>query len=79
MTTVTPGADSAATLPARTLTVGWALRRALLGILIMFVVISTAAWLLHASIDPALEADGARALAPVPATAKPLTTGSLKF
>jgi hypothetical protein len=79
MTTGTPGAERAVAMPAGTITIGWALRRALLGIVIMFVVISTAAWLLHASIDPSLEADGARAFAPASATAKPLSTGSLKF
>lgn len=49
-------AQDAGAAEVRPLTIGWALRRALLGIAILFVVISTAAWLLYASIDPALEA-----------------------
>jgi hypothetical protein len=36
-------------------TLGWALRRALLAVLILFVTIACAAWLLYASIDPAEE------------------------
>ena len=64
--TTTPHADAAA-LPLRTVTIGWALKRALMGICILFIVVWGAAWLLYASIDPSLEA----------ATAAPMTTGSI--
>jgi hypothetical protein len=37
-------------------TLGWALRRAMLALLILSVTVATAAWLLYASIDPSEEA-----------------------
>jgi len=43
------------------LTVGWAVRRALLGILILFVSIGGMAWLLHTSIDTTAHAQGGHA------------------
>ena len=55
MTTTTPRADDATALPIRTLTMGWALKRAVIGIIILFVVIWGAAWLLYSSIDPNLD------------------------
>jgi len=39
-------------------TLTWAVRRALLGILILAVVVSGAAWLLYASLDQEAEASG---------------------
>ena len=57
MTTTTPHAEGAARAPARAITLGWALKRTLLGFLILFIVVGGAAWLLDASIDPALEGE----------------------
>jgi type II secretory pathway component PulL len=58
---MTPSAsDQAAVLstPQReTLTLGWALRRALLGLVILFLAMGSLAWLTYASIDPALDQD----------------------
>lgn len=48
------GASGVAT-PPRLLDAKWALRRALLGLVIMTVGIGCMAWLTHASIDPTLE------------------------
>jgi hypothetical protein len=59
--TNTPRADDAMRLQASPVGLGWALKRAFIGVLILFVVISTAAWLLHSSIDPVLESEGAGA------------------
>lgn len=68
MTTTTPDAGDATVLPVRTLTMAWALKRTAMGIVILFVVVFSAAWLLHASIDPRLEAGSATA-APLQTTA----------
>ncbi|OYW55364.1 MAG: hypothetical protein B7Y80_13770 [Hyphomicrobium sp. 32-62-53] len=46
---------SAAAPPPRLLDAKWALRRALLGLLILTVGVGSMAWLTHASIDPNLE------------------------
>lgn len=51
-TTATPSVDENAVVPLKAPTLGWALRRALLAIVILFFSISSVAWLLHASIDP---------------------------
>jgi uncharacterized membrane protein len=51
-TTATPGVDENAIVPPKAPTLGWALRRALLAIVILFFSISGVAWLLYASIDP---------------------------
>lgn len=51
-TTATPGVDENTVVPQKAPTLGWALRRALLAIVILFFSISSVAWLLHASIDP---------------------------
>jgi len=51
-TTATPGVDENTVVPLKAPTLGWALRRALLAIVILFFSISSVAWLLHASIDP---------------------------
>lgn len=51
-TTATPGVDEDTVVPPKAPTLGWALRRALIAILILFFSISSVAWLLHASIDP---------------------------
>jgi hypothetical protein len=48
------GGDAVAAAP-RLLDVKWALRRALLGLVILTVGVGSVAWLTHASIDPALE------------------------
>lgn len=53
-------------------TLQWALKRALLGIIILFVTIATAASLLYASIDPAQEQSGPAYSVP---TADPAMTG----
>lgn len=51
-TTATPGVDENTVVPLKAPTLGWALRRALLAIVILFFSISSVAWLLYASIDP---------------------------
>jgi len=51
-TIATPSVDENAVVPLKAPTLGWALRRALLAIVILFFSISSVAWLLHASIDP---------------------------
>lgn len=51
-TTATPGVDENIVVPPKAPTLGWALRRALLAIVILFFSISGVAWLLYASIDP---------------------------
>lgn len=47
--------ESSAVLAARPFNAGWAIRRAVLGLVILVVGIGSLAWLTHASIDPALE------------------------
>jgi hypothetical protein len=49
------GGDAAAMAP-HAFDLKWALRRSLLGVLILAIGIGGAAWLTHASIDPTLEA-----------------------
>jgi len=51
-TTATPSVDEDAVVPLKAPTLGWALRRALLAVVILFFSISSVAWLLYASIDP---------------------------
>jgi hypothetical protein len=46
---------SAVATPPRLLDAKWALRRTLLGLLILTVGVGSMAWLTHASIDPNLE------------------------
>jgi hypothetical protein len=53
------GGDTLAKAP-RLLDARWALRRALLGLVILAVGIGAMAWLTHASIDPTLEAAAAQ-------------------
>ena len=53
------GGETLAKAP-RLLDARWALRRALLGLLILTVGIGAMAWLTHASIDPTLEAVAAQ-------------------
>lgn len=48
------GASAVAT-PPRLLDAKWALRRALLGLVILTLGVGSLAWLTHASIDPSLE------------------------
>ncbi|MGQ0672778.1 MAG: hypothetical protein ACT4N2_07870 [Hyphomicrobium sp.] len=67
--TTTPGAEDAAVLPMRTVTIGWALKRAMIGILILFVVVWGAAWLLYASIDRDLDDQAGRSATGIPARA----------
>jgi hypothetical protein len=55
MTSVTERAGVAPRLPLRPITLGWALKRALLGIAILAVAMGSVAWLTYASIDPALD------------------------
>ncbi len=52
--TTTPPAKTATSLPTGSVT-AWAVRRALLGLLILTVTIGGSAWLLHASIEPTAE------------------------
>jgi len=59
-TTTTSRVEGDAVAALRVPTLGWALKRALLAILILFVFVAGAAWLLYASIDP--EADAAPAI-----------------
>ncbi|WP_439541063.1 hypothetical protein [Hyphomicrobium sp.] len=63
--------------PARQVTLGWFLRRSLLGIAILLVAMGGLAWLTYASIDPTLDAEAASAPAnaDVAAPAKPLPVG----
>jgi len=58
MTIETAGAPAAARAASTRASLGWALRRALLGIAILTVVVAGAAWLLYSSIDPVQEAQG---------------------
>ena len=50
-TTTTPAVDEGAALLPKAPTLWWALKRALLAILILFFFVSSVAWLLYASID----------------------------
>ncbi len=52
----TPGARAAQGSSTDYLTIGWALKRALIGICILAVSVGGIAWLLHATIDPNLDA-----------------------
>lgn len=56
--TISAGSDAAydELISSNRLTFGWALRRALLGIVILFVFVGGLAWLLHTSIEPTAEA-----------------------
>ena len=60
--TTTPPAASQDAMPRRSL-LAWALRRAAIGVLILFAAVATFAWLLHASI----EADESTVAAAIPA------------
>lgn len=76
-TTTTPtGVEGGEVVALRAPTLAWALRRTLLGIVILTVTISCAAWLLYASIDPDVEA--APAARAQPPAAAGLSTGALK-
>jgi len=55
MTTITERADVAPGASLRPVTLGWALKRALLGIAILVLAMGSVAWLTYASIDPNLE------------------------
>ena len=50
--TTTPPVASEIAMPRRSL-LAWALRRAVIGVLILFAAVGMFAWLLHASIDAA--------------------------
>lgn len=57
--------------PSRALGLGWVLKRALLGIAILFVTMGGMAWLTYASIDPDLDgrpSEAAKVTQPVMAT-----------
>jgi len=56
MTTAPMRVEGGDVVAVRAPTLGWALRRALLGLFILFVSVTTAATLLYASIDPEEEA-----------------------
>ncbi len=51
LTTTTPGVDEGIAVPPKAPSLKWALRRALLATLILFVSITGVAWLFYASID----------------------------
>ncbi|HWK38579.1 MAG TPA: hypothetical protein VNR88_06655, partial [Hyphomicrobium sp.] len=51
-TTTTPASVEGTAVVLRPPTLQWALKRTLLGLVILFVTVATAATLLHASIDP---------------------------
>lgn len=52
--------------PLRLMTLGWVMKRALLGLAILFVTMGSVAWLTYASIDPNLDnVPGDAAKAPV--------------
>ncbi len=55
--------DGASEISAPIFNLRWAVRRTLLGILILVLGIGTLAWLTHASIDPALESASAASIA----------------
>jgi hypothetical protein len=59
--------------PARDVTLGWFVKRSLLGIAILLVAMGGLAWLTYASIDPTLDAEAATAAAPSPV--KPVPVG----
>ena len=63
-------------VPLRTVTVGWFLKRSLIGIAILMVAMGGLAWLTYASIDPDMDADGvpksAKALREAPARLTPV-------
>jgi hypothetical protein len=70
-TTTTPlRVEGDAVAPLNVPTLGWALRRALLALLILTITIAGAAWLLYASIDPNEEA-AAALIAPAQAAQAP--------
>lgn len=52
ITTTPLRVDEEVVAPLKVPTLGWALRRALLAILILSVFVTSTAWLLYASIDP---------------------------
>jgi hypothetical protein len=57
--------------PAQPMSLGWVLRRALLGIAILFVTMGGVAWLTYASIDPDLDgrpSEAAKVTTPLQAT-----------
>lgn len=60
--TTDPASPAASGPPAAPSLVAWAVRRALLGMLILTIAVGGAAWLLHASIDPATEVQAAPAV-----------------
>lgn len=62
MSTPTLGADAAGS-KGHSVTLAWALKRTLMGMVIFAVVIGGAAWLLHTSIDPSLDADASSLIA----------------
>lgn len=64
-TTTTPGrVEGASAVMLQAPTLQWALKRTLLGIVILFVTIATAATLLYASIDPEQEQEAPAFSAP---------------
>lgn len=46
-------------VPLRTVTLGWFLKRSLIGIAILMVAMGGLAWLTYASIEPDIDGDGA--------------------
>jgi hypothetical protein len=63
-------------VPLRTVTLGWFLKRSLIGIAILMVAMGGLAWLTYASIDPNMDGDGApkaaKAVRDVPARVTPV-------
>lgn len=58
MTTTPPRVEGADVVVLQTPTLQWVLKRALLGLVILFVVVTVAATLLYASIEPETRDDG---------------------
>lgn len=55
MTVTTERAVEAADGPQKTMSLGWALKRVALAIVILSIAVGTVAWLTYSSIDPLLE------------------------
>lgn len=76
-TTATPSrVEGEDVVALRAPTLAWALKRTLIGITILTVSVTCAAWLLYASIDPTVEA--APAARSQPPAGQPISTGTIK-
>ncbi len=57
-TVIEPAAVAAAERPKSIMTTGWVVKRALIGVGLLAVFITSSALLLHAAIDPSLDGEG---------------------